>query len=39
LYRLTFQPDWCGVLKFKVRVFPFHELLTDPHEMGMMVWA
>jgi starch phosphorylase len=39
LYRLTFQPDWCGVLKFKIRIFPFHDLLTDPHEMGMMVWA
>lgn len=39
LYRLTFQPDWCGVLKFKIRVFPFQTLLADPHEMGMMVWA
>jgi len=27
------------VLKFKIRIFPFHDLLTDPHEMGMMVWA
>lgn len=39
LYSLTFQPEWCGGLSYYVRVFPFHELLTEPHEMGMMVWA
>lgn len=39
LYNLTFKPDLCGGLSYQVRVFPFHELLTDPHEMGMMRWV
>lgn len=39
LFSLNFQPDWCGELNYQIRAFPFHELLTNPHEMGMMVWA
>jgi len=39
LYRLEFQPDLCGDLSYRIRIFPFHELLTDPHEMGLMNWA
>ncbi|OQW94207.1 MAG: alpha-glucan phosphorylase [Beggiatoa sp. IS2] len=39
LYSLAFQPEWCGGLSYHIRVFPFHELLTSPYEMGMMVWA
>ncbi len=39
LYSLTFQPDLCGGLSYRIRVFPFHELLADPHMMGMMRWV
>jgi starch phosphorylase len=37
LYRLSFNPEWCGGLNYQIRVFPHHELLTHPHEMGMML--
>jgi starch phosphorylase len=37
LYRLSFNPEWCGGLSYQVRVFPYHELLTHPYEMGMML--
>ncbi len=32
------QPDQCGNLEYRIRVYPFHELLTHPFEMGMMRW-
>jgi len=38
LYSLTFKPDLCGGLSYRIRAFPFHELLSDPHGMGMMRW-
>jgi starch phosphorylase len=25
-------------MEYRVRVFPTHELLTHPFEMGMMLW-
>lgn len=37
-YALTLTPDLCGKLEYQVRVFPHHELLSHPLEMGMMVW-
>ncbi|RKZ39722.1 MAG: DUF3417 domain-containing protein [Gammaproteobacteria bacterium] len=39
LYSLTFQPDLCGGLSYQIRVFPFHDLLSDAYEMGMMRWV
>ena len=38
LYSLTIKPDWCGGLSYRIRAFPYHELLLDAHEMGMMRW-
>ncbi len=38
LYRLNFQPDLSGGLSYRIRVFPFHEMLSEPHGMGMMRW-
>ena len=35
---LQLTPDLCGKLEYKLRVYPHHELLTHPLEMGMMVW-
>jgi len=31
-------PDQCGKMEYRVRVFPTHELLTHPFEMGMTIW-
>jgi starch phosphorylase len=28
----------CGKLEYRIRVYPWHELLTHPFEMGMMRW-
>jgi len=39
LYSLTFKPDLCGGLSYRIRLFPYHELLSDPHAMGMMRWV
>jgi glycogen phosphorylase len=38
LYSLTFKPDLCGGLSYRIRAFPFHDLLSNPHAMGMMRW-
>lgn len=39
LYSLTFKPDLCGGLSYRIRIFPFHEILLDAHEMGLMKWV
>jgi starch phosphorylase len=38
LFSLDLSPDLCGRLDYKIRVYPFHELLTHPLEMGLMQW-
>jgi len=38
LYALDLQPEFCGRLEYRFRVYPHHELLTHPFEMGMMLW-
>ena len=35
---LQVTPEICGKLEYRVRVYPWHELLTHPFEMGMMRW-
>jgi len=35
---LQITPEMCGKLEYRVRVYPWHELLTHPFEMGMMRW-
>ena len=37
-YTLSLTPNLCGKLEYRVRVYPYHELLSHPFEMGMMVW-
>jgi starch phosphorylase len=37
-FRLELMPELCGRLLYRIRVYPFHELLTHPFEMGLMVW-
>jgi starch phosphorylase len=38
LFALELTPDVCGKIEYRLRVYPSHELLTHPFEMGMMVW-
>ncbi len=38
LFALTLAPELCGKVEYRLRVYPHHELLTHPFEMGMMVW-
>ncbi len=35
---LELAPELCGRLEYKIRVFPWHELLTHPLEMGLLLW-
>ena len=37
-YILEFEPEWCGRLSYQVRMYPYHELLIHPFELGLMVW-
>jgi starch phosphorylase len=37
-FALQVTPEMCGKLEYRVRVYPYHELLTHPFEMGMMRW-
>jgi starch phosphorylase len=38
VFALDLTPELCGKLNYRIRVFPWHELLTHPHEMGLMQW-
>ncbi|MBZ0104973.1 MAG: alpha-glucan family phosphorylase [Sulfuricella denitrificans] len=38
LFALDLTPDLCGRLDYKIRAYPFHDLLTHPLEMGLMQW-
>lgn len=38
IFALEVQPEQCGKLEYRIRVYPFHEMLTHPFEMGMMRW-
>ncbi|MDP2195343.1 MAG: alpha-glucan family phosphorylase [Rhodocyclaceae bacterium] len=38
IYALDLTPDICGKIEYRIRAYPHHELLTQPFEMGMMLW-
>jgi starch phosphorylase len=38
LFSLELTPEMCGKLLYRVRVYPYHDLLTHPFETGLMVW-
>ncbi|HUW50255.1 MAG TPA: alpha-glucan family phosphorylase [Sulfuricella sp.] len=38
LFALDLSPELCGRLDYKIRAYPWRELLTHPLEMGLMVW-
>jgi starch phosphorylase len=38
IFSVEVQPEKCGKLEYRFRVYPYHEMLTHPFEMGMMRW-
>lgn len=38
LFALDLQPELCGQLDYRVRVYPSNALLTHPFETGLMTW-
>jgi starch phosphorylase len=38
IYALDLTPEYCGKIEYRIRVYPHHEMLTHPFEMGMMIW-
>jgi glycogen phosphorylase len=37
-YVLDFTPESCGRFDYRIRVYPYHDLLTHRLETGLMVW-
>jgi starch phosphorylase len=37
-FSLELKPGLSGRLDYRVRIFPRHELLTHPFELGLMTW-
>lgn len=37
-FTLTVPMEACGLKNFKIRIYPYHELLTHPFELGLMKW-
>lgn len=38
IFALMIRPEQCGRLEYRVRAYPYHEMLTHPFELGMMRW-
>jgi starch phosphorylase len=38
VFALEMQPEQCGKLEYRIRAYPYHEMLTHQFEMGMMRW-
>jgi starch phosphorylase len=38
VFALKVQPEQCGKLEYRIRAYPYHEMLTHQFEMGMMRW-
>ena len=38
IFALEMQPEHCGELEYRIRIYPYHDLLTHSFEMGMMRW-
>jgi len=38
IFTLALTPEQCGKLEYRIRVYPYHEMLTHPFEMGCMRW-
>jgi hypothetical protein len=38
VFAIECTPPWCGQLSAEVRAVPYHRLLANPYELGMMRW-
>ena len=38
VFTLELMPEQCGKLEYRIRVYPYHEMLTHPLELGCMRW-
>ena len=38
IYALDVEPKECGQFRTEVRIYPWHELLSHPYELGLMKW-
>jgi starch phosphorylase len=38
LFELNLSPELAGLQYYKVRMYPWHQLLSHPFEMGFMIW-
>ncbi len=38
VFALDIEPPECGQFRTEVRIYPWHELLTHPFELGLMKW-
>jgi starch phosphorylase len=39
LFELEFKPSKPGLSYYKLRIYPYHELLSHPFETGKMIWV
>jgi glycogen phosphorylase len=39
VFALDVEPPECGQFRTEVRIYPWHELLSHPYELGLMKWA
>ncbi len=37
-FTLDLHPEMCGLVGYRIRMLPYHELLAHPHELGLMMW-
>ncbi|HEX4387100.1 MAG TPA: alpha-glucan family phosphorylase, partial [Steroidobacteraceae bacterium] len=38
VFALDVEPPECGQFRTEIRIYPWHELLTQPYELGLMKW-
>jgi starch phosphorylase len=38
-FRIDLKPGLAGMLDYRIRAYPRHELLTHPFEMGLSTWV
>ena len=38
MFALDIEPPECGQFATEVRIYPWHELLSHPYELGLMKW-
>jgi hypothetical protein len=38
VFALDVEPPECGQFQTDVRIYPRHELMSQPYELGLMKW-